>query len=319
MANEWITAATALRYLSNQTYTYNEQRTICERAHSGLIAARAETLIWGDETRASCKLPKEFWWAEGAEALEQNWATGDFSTWIDDKIEVKAFGVSFDFLAITELAPAEKRAEGIRRISVAAHPAWLHARDLSHTIYAQTSSMQAGAEILEACKLGQITARAARASGFADASRSGKSSEWAAIEWDVPLWFWREFTESHESTLDWRLGTARGKAFRNGARQTIELQGLHFHRSGMAFLGLTDSEQETEAKAQSNRGRRPKYDWPTACVSIYGKLARGELMAKVQADVEQALIAHLTVGDDGPNESTVRPYAKLLWEDHLKP
>src|SRR5690606_4449465 len=135
---------------------------------------------------------------------------------------------------------------------------------------ARTSAQKSRQEILEACKLGQLTARAARASGFAEASmgRSGKSSEWAAIERGVPFWFWREFTKPDQSSQDWQLGTARGRAFRNGATETIELQGLHFHRSGMPFLGLSDGEPEDEAKAPSSRGRRPKYDWPAACVAI---------------------------------------------------
>src|SRR5690606_18601928 len=128
-----------------------------------------------------------------------------------------------------------------------------------------------------------------------------------------------EFTKSGQSSQDWQLGTAGGKAFRSGASETIQLQGLHVHRSGLAFLGLSDDEQGDETKVPSNRGRKPKYDWPAACVAIYGQLERGELIPQVQADIEKALIAHLTHGDNVPTESTVRPSAKLLWEEFKKP
>jgi integrase len=237
MAHEWITAATALRYLSDQPYTYNEQRTICERAHSGLIQSRAETLLWNGEEHSLTRIPKEFWWAEGQEALTQDWVTGDFATWIDQKIEVKAFGVCFDFLAIADLLPADKRAEGMRRISVAANPDWINARDLAREVYSQISSGRASPLIIEACAVGQLSARAVRASGTVGANGTNQAN-WAAIEWDVPIWFWRDFTKADQSTQDWQVGTASGKAYRGGTAQTIKLQGLHFHRAGLPFLGV---------------------------------------------------------------------------------
>jgi hypothetical protein len=40
-------------------------------------------------------VPAEFWWAEGEGALKQNWRTGDFDTWIDQEVHLRAFGVKF--------------------------------------------------------------------------------------------------------------------------------------------------------------------------------------------------------------------------------
>lgn len=40
-------------------------------------------------------LPPKFWWAHGYAALEQDWAAGDFSTWIDQTYQWAAFGVQF--------------------------------------------------------------------------------------------------------------------------------------------------------------------------------------------------------------------------------
>ena len=91
MAYEWIAAETALRFLTDTPFPYLYQQAICERAHSGMIATKAELLIWGGEEHRHRIVPKEFWWAEGHEALEQNWEAGDFTTWIDQKVQVKAF------------------------------------------------------------------------------------------------------------------------------------------------------------------------------------------------------------------------------------
>jgi len=70
-------------------------RTICKRAHAGLIKARAERFIRDGRSADNIDVPVEFWWAEGAAALDQNWTTGDFDTWIDHRIHLQAFGVIF--------------------------------------------------------------------------------------------------------------------------------------------------------------------------------------------------------------------------------
>src|SRR5215212_5921417 len=200
MAHEWITAETALRYLTDEVYSYNEQRAICERAHSGMIAAKADLLVWNGQEHRQQLIPKEFWWAEGHEALEQNWTTGDFSTWIEKSTEAKAFGVSFDFLGISELAPAERRAAGMQRISVTGDNQWIPAVELRRLVYSKNAISAAGAIIVEASAMGQLAARAVRATGVIEAGgRNKRKLEWAAREWDVPLWFWRDFAKPESS------------------------------------------------------------------------------------------------------------------------
>jgi hypothetical protein len=72
---------------------------ICTGAHDGLVRARAERFIHehrsDGRTADNMEIPKEFWWAHGKAALDQNWSTGDFETWIDNKIHLRAYGVSF--------------------------------------------------------------------------------------------------------------------------------------------------------------------------------------------------------------------------------
>jgi hypothetical protein len=105
---EWITAAEASQLLKpafgNESIA---RRTICKRAHAGVVPARAERYEQGaDFIRENFVIPKEFWWAEGAPALEQNWIAGDFETWINHEFHLKAFGVTFARRDIEKLLPA---------------------------------------------------------------------------------------------------------------------------------------------------------------------------------------------------------------------
>lgn len=73
-------------------------RRICKRAHAGVLEATARQLVVGEGRWDDRKVPNGFWWAEGFEALEQDWEAGDFSTCMTIKgreIEVRAFGVRF--------------------------------------------------------------------------------------------------------------------------------------------------------------------------------------------------------------------------------
>jgi len=103
--DEWIRAVEAIATLKPILTEYSAQMRICERAHGGLIRARAEQFHASQRVFHNHDIPKEFWWAEGHEALEQDWAAGDFSTWIDRKYQLKAFGVTFARADIHKLLP----------------------------------------------------------------------------------------------------------------------------------------------------------------------------------------------------------------------
>ena len=108
---EWISAAEALRLLKPVLGSeWQAQRTICKRAHDGLIRARAERFTVDGEGRLDKSVPKGFWWAEGETALSQNWTVGDFETWIEHKTHLRAFGVSFHRGDIEKLIPASASA-----------------------------------------------------------------------------------------------------------------------------------------------------------------------------------------------------------------
>lgn len=318
MANEWLKAPLALAYVSDGSDDVAAQRRICERAHSGLIAAKAERIVWGGKgENREHPIGKRFWWAEGHEALTQDWQVGDFSTWIDQTYEVKAYGVSFDFAGLSELVPADKQAEALRKISVLGNGDWISASDLLTAMYANVAPGNATAVLAEACRLGQLGARAMRAVCEQN-WRSSKQPLWTAIEWDVPLWFWRDFTGIRKAHFEWSLGRVRGDGIREGGPQRIQLQGVHFHKSGLINLGLAQELEQADSAAEAKRGRKPVYDWPAASMAIWGKIYRGELIPRNQAEIEKALQVYLKRGDKEPSESTVRPYAQPIWDEFSK-
>src|SRR5690606_22218265 len=73
MTDDWVTAAEALRRVSDASDRVTAPRTICSRAYAGLIEAKALKLIWTDRIGDHCEVPAAFWWARGEAALEQNW------------------------------------------------------------------------------------------------------------------------------------------------------------------------------------------------------------------------------------------------------
>ena len=90
------------------------------------------------------------------------------------------------------------------------------------------------------------------------------------------------------------------------------------------IVGIADEAQEEDSEPQSitnatsQVGRKPKYDWPAATLAVFGRIHRGDFKPQSQADIERALIDHLSEEQGGPSESTVRPYAKLIWLESQK-
>ena len=114
--DKWISAFEA--YARVQKVTNSDVATreaICTRAHEGIVKARAKIFIIGNHQERNCDVPHEFWWARGKEALEQNWAVGDFITWIKYGSERKALGVEFlesdieDMIPCTTIEPKSRK------------------------------------------------------------------------------------------------------------------------------------------------------------------------------------------------------------------
>lgn len=310
MAEHWITAAKALDIVENRY-------TLCTRLHAGLIVARAKNLRAGEISRQDVDVPASFWWAKGHEALEQDWTRGDFSTWIDGKKHVLAFGVMFPLSQILELVAFEERAVLMRKLSVAGSADWVSAKEARRLAYEQYGRYPdaAAAGVLELARLGFIGARAVLAQGEY-AVRTNDSFTWEAREWDVPNWFWSDFSLNGRGSQDWELGRFSGSGRAPDGTRKVVLAGVHFHRASLAALAPASAPAEPQA---GRGGRKPKHDWPTAINSCWGRIIRGEPPVTSQADVEKLLIQILTVGDREPGESTVRPYASAIWAEYEKP
>jgi hypothetical protein len=91
----WLSASETHRRIVTATLSLETNLAIAQRAHAGALRAKALMFITGPNAQPDAEVPKEFWWAGGREALEQNWQTGDFETWIDRKTHMRALGVSF--------------------------------------------------------------------------------------------------------------------------------------------------------------------------------------------------------------------------------
>lgn len=111
VSEDWIRAAEAAQLLKPMFKSeYIAQMTICKRAHNGLIRARAERFMVAKNKKESRDfgIPKDFWWAEGHGALHQNWAIGDFDTWVEmGNLDLQAFGVSFFRADIEKMIPPD--------------------------------------------------------------------------------------------------------------------------------------------------------------------------------------------------------------------
>lgn len=164
--------------------------------------------------------------------------------------------------------------------------------------------------------MGFVVARAV----LAQCERHGSYNKmaWEEREWDVPLWFWSNFTGGKSTFEDWAVGQFSGAGATGGTDCSITMSGVHFHRPSLeAFLGLSNA-QAGKIATEVPRGRRPSYDWPWAVSTIWGRLSRGELIPATQSDIEMAMIDVLKVGNVEPGESTVRPYAKMIFEDYMR-
>ncbi len=309
MAEQWVSAK-QVRELGISTYS------LCARLHKGLMAARADSTHRRDESVTLQKLPKEFWWGEGHEALEQDWETGDFSTWIEGRDYWQAFGVRFPLSGLLEMIEIERRPAVVRGLSVAGTPNWMSA-DEARKVAFTNGKRDPGPFLCEQARLGFVAAKAVEARGVANPDNFLKF-DWEEREWEIPTWFWDGFAGPRGKGTTWEIGRFVGEGISPVGSRLIEAHDVHFLRESIeACFHTLESTSDGDTTAPRG-GRRPKYDWPKAVVSVYGLIERGDLQPKVQADVEQALMRVLATGDDEPSESTVRPFAKLIWDESRK-
>lgn len=107
----WISASEAIKFVRAETLSLSAHIVIATRAHAGLLRARADLIVINEKQRhIDVEVPAKFWWAEGDVALKQNWEVGDFSTWIDRRVQYQIFGVRFLREDLKRLVPARPAA-----------------------------------------------------------------------------------------------------------------------------------------------------------------------------------------------------------------
>lgn len=236
MAEHWISAWEALELAGSNT-------ALCGRLRAGLVKSRARLLIVEEERHEGAMLPPDFWWADGREALEQDWVSGDFSTWIDDLTKWQAFGVTFGLSSTLEMLPFERRGVVAHSLSVAGNANWISAKAARHFAYdrAGVNPAKAGTALIHQARLGFLAARAVRAEAFRG-DRNEVQSSWERREWDIPLWFWESFTAEGSSSQDWELGQFSGRGRSPEGLRWITLTGVYFLRESLNVLAPTSSE-----------------------------------------------------------------------------
>jgi hypothetical protein len=308
MSDQWIPAKAALEIIGNRF-------TLCTRLNRGLLVARAVSYHVDGNPQGQGLVPKEFWWAGGHEALEQDWASGDFSTWIDNRRHLQAFGVTIALTGLLELIEIERRPTVARSLSVAGNPAWVTANDavLLGYEFLGPGASHPGHLIKEQASFGFVAAKAVAAKGVTP--DNSIEMVWDEREWSIPTWFWQVLASKGGAEEDWVLGNFRGGRMTANGGELIVLSGVHFHRESLiSVFGQPDGQEVST----SPRGRTKEYDWAAATISVSGLILRSELIPKKQADIEKAFIVALTKGDKEPSESSVRPYASRLWKEYNK-
>ena len=127
MPSEWISARDALAQVATHMGEYSAARAICSRAFDGLVRAKAHRICFRDIHENDRDIPREFWWAKGGAALEQNWISGDFESRFikhDSSLDVRfrAYGVLFAREDINAIAQPLQTSESVPATSKGGRP-----------------------------------------------------------------------------------------------------------------------------------------------------------------------------------------------------
>ncbi|WP_373492493.1 hypothetical protein [Parasphingorhabdus sp.] len=126
--------------------------------------------------------------------------------------------------------------------------------------------------------------------------------------------------QSHLANLEKEIELGRGRPTHPSLFKTIDdrfrliRDELNLVLRQLCEISAVDDGVNTKS-AKSPAGRKQSYNWSEASTAIWGQIYRGELMPNKQADIEKALIEFLRSGDTEPGESTVRPFARIIWKE----
>lgn len=302
MTKQWVTAAKA-RELAKDTYR------LCDRARTGLLEARAELFISSRDRYADVQVPASFWWAGGHEALEQNWQIGDFSTWIENRYEQKAFGVRFELEGVLACVPEDRRSAARRSCSVVGDPAWL---SLSKGIALLASrseqlSDDPWAALATRCEAGLAAARAVLAEGRVQGP-DGAEQDWVRHEWDVPGWLWRAVATNDSRLIDRRTGTLLQAIEGPGGCVVTRLVDIH--------LAAADLEAMVPAEVEAPRikagGRPPLAFGEQMICEVWQAIYENRLSNSTQANLVDFMLDWAASKGHDLSETSAKQRAKMI-------
>lgn len=283
--DDWLSAAEALRRVELVMGEYQARHAIAARAHDGLVRSRAERFIKHRETFDDAELPKEFWWAEGHEALEQNWVAGDFSTWINRTWQWKAYGVRFLESDIAKLIPAPKP-----EVQPSQDDEFVPSAEALHGLVKACGDEAAAAGmLLEWAKAGELVVktRTYRAAWEGGPITTEQNKILSAEDWD-------RFEDIEPVAFKAGIASATGWDSFERNTVTVRMTGIHFDRSGLATLLQSLPATREPTAAEGSMPGDDSTEWVSARDAVY------RIMGATHLDAVKSLysiIAYAKTGD----------------------
>ena len=289
---DWLPAAEARRRVSQiMVSEFEAQNAITNRAHDGLVRARASRFVKHRDVLDDAELPQEFW-ADARTAMKQNWASGDFFTWNRRTFEWKAYGVRFHRRDIGKMLPP---APGVSALA-AMVDATQALRRLSAVC---TTRDEAARTLFRYSRVGAIKVSARFI-------RTEDEAGEATVETDRLLLVedWRGIDEptSAELASGTLTGTYRDPMER--ANVQVELIGLRFDVDDLeeiASIIPTAEEIAADARSAAKSRGRPKAEWwDDLLIEIFRRLWEENWTPRTQAELVEAMHEWLArnPGDD---------------------
>jgi len=318
MSLRWIPAPRALSLLDELSGGRDFRQVLIKRAASGALKSKADVLHLEGDTLLDVVLKPAFWdWDRYAEA-EEHWQCGDFVATIDG-LRSNAMGVCFELGALSHLLPIEMRPQLLRSVSVAGDPGWVSAKAARAFMYndLKAAPTQAGAVLIDQCRLGFVAARAAMKQERPSSDRVQKWSNEEA-EWDIPQWFWENFTGFDTSSQDWERGQFVGVGRAPSGCCAITLTGVYFLRASLeAMIPANPASSPTSSgETVATGGRPPAAFWDDLWCSIWGRIFRGEFIPERQADIERVMLDWASANGHELSDTAARGRARKLFAEY---
>lgn len=146
-------------------------------------------------------------------------------------------------------------------------------------------------------------------------TKQGQSGKAKIPKCPVPVEFWG----GRAMIPDWESGDFTAQVHQNGSEQEWRAFGVTFERSQIMVMappnaGTIASPKQATNKNSSKSGRPAGTDWEAVMIELARQLYEGELIPRVQADVEKAIADHLSADGVSMSESTIREHARPLWK-----